>query len=82
LIVNVRGSTTNDYFKGILLIAKNANNQQIIGTWSTINSTLKTISCDERENSAVTHSSADDKSQIEALWHAPSNLLEGNIIIK
>ncbi|CAF4085300.1 unnamed protein product [Adineta steineri] len=80
--ITVRGSTDRDYFKGILLIAKNENNQQIIGTWSITNSSIKTIACDEKENTGITHVSNDDKLQIEALWHSPSVLPEGNTIIK
>ncbi len=82
IIVTVRGSTNNDYFKGILLIAKSQNNQQIIGTWSITNSMIKTISCTDTKSSAITHSSADDKLGIEALWTAPSNILQEKIIIK
>jgi hypothetical protein len=81
-LVMIRGSTNNDYFKGILLIAKNQNNQQIIGTWSITNSSVKTIACDGTENTAITHSSPVDKLRIDALWHTPSIISEGNTIIK
>jgi hypothetical protein len=81
-IVTVRGATKNDYFKGILLTAKNQNNQQIIGTWAVRSPSIKTIACDETKNTGVTHSSADHKLQIEALWHAPSIVSKENIIIK
>ena len=81
-LVTVRGSTNNDYFKGIILIAKNEYNQKIMGTWSIINPSIKTISCDGKENTAITHSSPIDKLQIEALWHTPSIKSKRNIIIK
>ncbi|CAF1163143.1 unnamed protein product [Rotaria sp. Silwood1] len=80
--ITVRASTNIDYFKGILLIAVNQNSQHIIGTWSTTNSSIKTISCDGTKNAAITDSSADNKLQIEALWHAPSILSEDKTIIK
>lgn len=82
ILVTVRGSTADDYFKGILLIAKTENNQQIVGTWSINNSSVKLISCNGTENTGITHSSADNKLEITALWHAPSNVLQENIIIK
>jgi len=82
IIVHVRGLTNSDSFKGILLIAKSPNNQQIIGTWSTTNSMIKTISCNNKENTAITHSSADEKLGIEALWYAPSTILQEKVIIK
>ncbi|CAF3082951.1 unnamed protein product [Rotaria sp. Silwood2] len=80
--ITVRGSTNIDYFKGIHLIAKNQNNQHIIGSWSITNSAIKTISCNETENVAIIHSSADNKLQIEAFWHAPSIISEEKTIIK
>ncbi|CAF3697979.1 unnamed protein product [Rotaria sordida] len=80
--ITVRSSTNIDYFKRILLIAKNQNNQHIIGTWSITNSLIKTISCNGIENTAITHSSDDDKLQIDALWHAPSIMSEEKIIIE
>ena len=82
ILVTVRGRTMNDYFKGILLLAENQNNQHIIGTWSVVDPLVKTISCNEIKNAAITHSSANDKLQIEALWHVPSILSEGKTIIK
>ncbi|CAF1067872.1 unnamed protein product [Adineta steineri] len=80
--ITVRAPADKDYFRGILLIAKNENNQQIIGTWSITNSSIKTIACDEIENTGITHVSLTDKIQIEALWHSPSILPAGNTIIK
>ncbi len=82
MIVTVRGVTNNDYFKGILLKATNEHNQQIMGTWSITNSSMKTISCNETDNTAVTHSSAADKLEIVVLWQAPSTISTDNIIIK
>ncbi|CAF4463078.1 unnamed protein product [Rotaria socialis] len=80
--ITVRGSTDADYFKGILLVAKDQNNQHIIGTWSLSNSSIKTISCNETDNTTITHLSTENKLQIAALWHAPSFIPEGNIFIK
>jgi hypothetical protein len=81
-LVTVRGVTNDDHFKGILLTAKNQNDQKIIGTWSVTNPSVKTVSCDDIANTAITHSSADHKLQIEALWHTPSIISNENIIIK
>lgn len=82
VLVTVRGATSTDHFKGILLTAKNDRDQSIMGTWSVANSSLATVACNDIENTAVSHSSADDKSQIEALWHAPSNISRDNTIIR
>ncbi|CAF3848926.1 unnamed protein product [Rotaria magnacalcarata] len=80
--ITVRGSTDTDYFKGFLLVAKDQNNQHIIGTWSLSNSSIKTISCNGTDNTVITHFSTENKLQIAALWHAPSFISEGNIFMK
>ena len=82
ILVTVRGATSADHFKGFLLTAKNDRDQRIMGTWSVANASLATVACNDIANTAVTHSSADDKSQIEALWHAPSNISDDNTIIR
>ena len=82
MLVDVRGVSTNDYFKGILLVAFNENNRQIVGSWSLKNSSVKTISCNEKANTAVTHTSPDDKFAIQAYWHAPPVVANENIAIK
>ncbi len=64
------------------MTAKNEHNQQIMGTWSINNSSVKTVSCNGTNNTAVTHSSADDKLEIVVLWQAPSTVSTDNIIIK
>jgi hypothetical protein len=81
-VVTIRGSTSDDQFKGFMLVAKSNNNQRIIGRWSITDSSMKTVSCGGAENSAVCHSSANDKTHVEALWHAPSSVSEENTIIK
>lgn len=80
--VTVRGTTIEDRFKGILLTAKNPTNQQILGAWSLQDSSLQTLACDKVANTAVTHSSANEKSQIEAVWHAPDRVTVQSVIIK
>ncbi|UJR28575.1 hypothetical protein I4U23_009808 [Adineta vaga] len=80
--LTVHGATNDDYFKGILLIAKNQHTQEILGTWSITNSAFQTIACDGIENTAVTHITPADKLQIEALWHSPAILSQGDTIIK
>lgn len=81
-LVIVRGATSADRFKGILLTAKNRNNQQIVGTWSIADPLIRTVACGKRANTAVTHVSADDKQQVEAVWHSPTTLAEGETVIK
>ena len=63
-------------------MAKNQPDQQIVGTWSTTNAPVKTIDCDSKQNTAITHTTADEKLRVEALWHAPNVLLQGDTIIK
>ncbi len=82
ILVTVRGLTNHDTFKGILLIAKNENNQEIIGTWSIKNSLVKTIACNNIDNTAITHSSAANKFEIVVLWHAPSMISNEKIIMQ
>ncbi|CAF4190194.1 unnamed protein product, partial [Rotaria sordida] len=78
----VRGSTNDDTFRGILLVAKTKTNQQIIGTWSVIGSNIKTLNCGGIDNTGITHNSPSDKLSIEALWHPPSAIIEDSIVIK
>lgn len=82
MLVNIRGANVGDSFKGILLIAFKEGTQQIVGSWSAKNSSLKTISCNETKDTAITHSSANERSEIQAYWHAPSIVMKENIIIK
>ena len=53
-----------------------------MGTWSVTGSSVKTISCNGTANTAVTHSSADDKLETTVLWQAPSMVSMDNVIIK
>ncbi|CAF4097525.1 unnamed protein product [Rotaria sordida] len=79
--ITVRGSTNDDTFRGILLVAKTKTNQQIIGTWSVVGSDIKTLNCGGIDNTGITHNSPSDKSSIEALWHPPSTIIEDSIVI-
>ncbi|CAF1457172.1 unnamed protein product, partial [Rotaria sordida] len=80
--ITVRGSTNDDTFRGILLVAKTKTNQQIIGTWSVVGSDIKTLNCGGIDNTGITHNSSSDKLSIEALWHPPSAIIEDSIVIK
>ncbi|CAF2759202.1 unnamed protein product [Rotaria sp. Silwood2] len=80
--ITVRGSTESDTFRGILLIAKTKTNEQIIGNWAVVGSDIKTLACDKIKNTGITHNSPSDKSSIEAIWHAPSNINEEFTVIK
>ncbi|CAF1498313.1 unnamed protein product, partial [Rotaria sordida] len=80
--ITVRGSTNDDTFRGILLVAKTKTSQQIIGTWSVVGSDIKTLNCGGIDNTGITHNSPSDKSSIEALWHPPSTIIEDSIVIK
>ncbi|CAF1393957.1 unnamed protein product, partial [Rotaria sordida] len=79
--ITVRGSTNDDTFRGILLVAKTKTNQQIIGTWSVVGSDIKTLNCGGIDNTGITHNSPSDKLSIEALWHPPSAIIEDSIVI-
>ncbi|CAF3874465.1 unnamed protein product [Rotaria sp. Silwood2] len=80
--ITVRGSTNNDQFKGILLIAKTITSEQIIGTWTTTNANIKTLSCNDIANTGITHNSASDKSSIDAVWYPPSTATQESTVIK
>ncbi|CAF1177809.1 unnamed protein product [Rotaria sp. Silwood1] len=80
--VTVRGATSSDRFKGILLVAKDASDQNILGSWSSINSSVQVVSCDGTLSNGITHTSSTNKSQIQATWRSPSTITEKNIVIK
>ncbi|CAF2528732.1 unnamed protein product [Rotaria sp. Silwood2] len=80
--ITIRGSTISNTFRGILLIAKTKTNQQIIGTWSVLDSTIQTLSCGGIPNTGITHNSPVDKSSIHASWHPPSTITNDPIVIK
>jgi len=82
VVVIVNGSTSSDTFKGILLIAKTQNSGQIIGNWTVVSSTIKTLACSRIANTGVTHNSNITKSSIEAIWSPPSTISLENTIIK
>ncbi|CAF0950544.1 unnamed protein product [Rotaria sp. Silwood1] len=80
--ITVRGATSSDRFKGILLVAKDASDQNILGSWSSINSSVQVVSCDGTLSNGITHTSSTNKSQIQATWRSPSTITEKNIVIK
>ncbi|CAF4771717.1 unnamed protein product, partial [Rotaria sp. Silwood2] len=50
--------------------------QQILGHWSS-KSPLQTINCNGVSATGVTHTSADNKVQVQAVWYAPAALPQG-----
>ena len=82
IIVTVKGSTSKNTFTGVLLIAKTESSKQIIGNWTPVSSTVKTIDCDSMPDASITHNSRSDKISIVAIWSPPPNITEKNTIIK
>lgn len=81
-IVTVTGVTDSDTFQGVLLIAKTPGNATIIGTWSPIDSTIKTVACGRKTNTGITHRSSDEKTSIQAIWSPPSTIWDSTTVIK
>ncbi|CAF1015312.1 unnamed protein product [Rotaria sordida] len=81
LLVTVRGATSSNRFKGILLLAKDTYSQNILGSWSSIDSSVQGVYCDGTSSNGITHTSSTTKSQIQANWSSPSTAAQGNIII-
>ncbi|CAL4102296.1 unnamed protein product [Meganyctiphanes norvegica] len=69
-----------EYFKGLLLQAREVGSNQAIGTfYINENNNIKYLTCgDEGSNNAVTHSSSDKKSSIEVDWE-PDDDFEGDV---
>ncbi|CAF1364790.1 unnamed protein product [Rotaria sordida] len=80
--ITIRGSTNNDTFRGVLIIAKTKTNEAIIGTWSVAGLDIKTVACGGKSDTGVTHNSRTDKSSIEAIWYPPSNITDNFTVIK
>ncbi|CAF2081953.1 unnamed protein product [Rotaria magnacalcarata] len=80
--ITVSGSSSSDTFRGILLIAKTKTTNQIIGTWSSSNANIKSLSCGGISNTAITHSRNNDKNSINALWSPPSSMSDPTTVIK
>ncbi|CAF3499833.1 unnamed protein product [Rotaria socialis] len=80
--ITVSGSSSSDTFRGILLIAKTKTTEQIIGTWSSSNANIKSLSCGGISNTAITHSGNNDKNSINALWSPPPSISDPTTVIK
>ncbi|CAF2668815.1 unnamed protein product [Rotaria sp. Silwood2] len=80
--ITVRGATSSNRFKGILLVAKDTSGQNILGSWSSTDSSVQVISCSGTSSNGITQTSSTTKSQIQATWSAPSTVIQGNIVIK
>ncbi|CAF1038240.1 unnamed protein product [Rotaria sp. Silwood1] len=78
----VRGATSSNLFKGILLVAKDSSGQNILGSWSSTDSSVLVISCFGTSSTSITHASSTTKSQIQATWSSPSSVAQENVVIK
>ena len=74
-LVMIRSTIPDKTFIGILLLAQD-NKSTNVGSWKTSDSSFESISC-----GGVMHNSNVGKTNIQAVWHPPSNII-GNIIIK
>ncbi|CAF2519068.1 unnamed protein product [Rotaria sp. Silwood2] len=79
--VTVRGTTSSDRFKGILLVAKGQSSQNILGSWSSIDSSVYVVFCDGTSSNGITQAASTTKSQIQATWTSPSTTAQENIVI-
>ncbi|CAF4179558.1 unnamed protein product [Rotaria sp. Silwood2] len=79
--ITVRGTTSSDRFKGILLVAKGQSSQNILGSWSSIDSSVYVVFCDGTSSNGITQASSTTKSQIQATWTSPSTTAQENIVI-
>ncbi|CAF3706019.1 unnamed protein product [Rotaria sp. Silwood1] len=80
--ITVRGTTSSNLFEGVLLVAKDASSQNILGSWSSTDSSVNVISCDGTSSNGITHSSSTTKSQIQATWSSSSMIPQGNVVIR
>ncbi|CAM4749259.1 unnamed protein product [Rotaria magnacalcarata] len=80
--ITVRGATSSNRFKGVLLVAKDSSDKNILGHWSSTDTSVSIVSCNDTFSNGITHTSSDYKSQIQATWHSPSTATQGNIVIK
>ena len=81
-LVTVTGATSTDLFRGVLLVAKRASDNQVVGTWSPTDGTFQTLDCDDISNTGITHTSKSDKTQVSASWTAPADIAQGDIVIR
>ncbi|KAM8930631.1 putative ferric-chelate reductase 1 [Pelodytes ibericus] len=71
-IITVTLEANNDeVFKGFFLQARSVLENNIVGYFTVTNSTSQTLNCNNTEDSAVSHTSSAEKSNITALWTAP-----------
>ncbi|CAM4934793.1 unnamed protein product [Rotaria socialis] len=80
--ITVRGETSFNRFKSVLLVAKDSSDTNILGHWSSTDTSVSIVSCNDTLTNGITLTSSDYKSQIQATWHSPSTAAQGNIVIK
>ncbi|CAF2811529.1 unnamed protein product [Rotaria sp. Silwood2] len=64
------------------MVAKDTSDVNILGSWSTTDSSVKVISCNGTFSNGITQISSTNKTQIQATWSPPSNVPQGNIVIE
>nr|AIC33904.1 defensin [Antheraea pernyi] len=74
--VTISGNTPEDFFRGILLEARQGD--KIVGTWTVNDDFSQLLDCGEPGN-AVTHANSVDKLTVSYLWTAPEDL-EGDAV--
>ncbi|XP_071124494.1 putative defense protein [Mytilus edulis] len=68
-------------FKGFLIQMRTADRQQIVGTFTVITTAeTQLLQCNNVSGAAITHTSNDSKTDIQAIWTPPSQPV-GNVII-
>ncbi|CAF4089741.1 unnamed protein product [Rotaria sp. Silwood2] len=64
------------------MVAKDTSGVNILGSWSTTDSSVQVIPCNGTFSNGITQTSSTNKSQIQATWSSPSNVPQGNIVIE
>ncbi|XP_073720343.1 putative ferric-chelate reductase 1 [Misgurnus anguillicaudatus] len=70
-----KSSETKLYFKGFLIEARNAGNlDEIVGSFRLISPAIsQLLLCDNKDGSAVSHTSDHHKTEVEVVWIAPKD---------
>nr|Q0Q028.1 RecName: Full=Putative defense protein 3; Short=DFP-3; Flags: Precursor [Antheraea mylitta]ABG72706.1 putative defense protein [Antheraea mylitta] len=74
--VTISGNTPDDFFRGILLQARQGDN--IVGKWTVKDDFSKLLDCGEPDN-AVTHANSVDKTTVSYIWTAPEDFV-GDVV--
>uniref|UniRef100_A0A8C2GLT1 Ferric-chelate reductase 1b n=2 Tax=Cyprinus carpio TaxID=7962 RepID=A0A8C2GLT1_CYPCA len=73
--LSMASSEGKHYFKGFLIEARNAGDlNEIVGSFKLISPDIsQLLKCDNKEGSAVSHTSDSHKTEVQVIWVAPSD---------